>query len=253
MKVISTDTREDAWLKAVEHLDSHAEQHIEYNLILEVKKPVLTTEQSLNIRKKFDAFLKSNELYSVQTVADTIFPAALYKKYGLQGLYDIYPNTIYPSLRNFSVNQRGTYAMRLLRSKDSSGKDYNPLAYVIERLKNTVLNKGTRCSTEVSLDECQSIPINRNDKNLLAFPCLSHLSFKLSLDRTELHLTAIYRSQYFIEKAMGNLLGLARLQDCICREVGVKPGVLVCHATYAKLDNTSRVRAFRKLIESLKN
>ena len=41
--------------------------------------------------------------------------------------------------------------------------------------------------------------------------CLSHISLKLGPNR-ELYLTALYRYQFYIQKAVGNLLGLARLQ-----------------------------------------
>jgi thymidylate synthase len=251
MYVISSETREEAWLAAVKYLNDEGKQYIDYNLILEIKNPAQATDRSVYIRKEFDNFLTSNGLYSVQTVADTIFPAALYKKHGLKGVFDIYPNTVFPQLRQFNSNNRGTYAMRIVRAKDSQGKEYNPLEYVIERLKSSIANSGPRCATEISVDDSLSIPINRNDKSLYAFPCMSHLSFKLSRDRTELHVTAIYRSQFFIEKAMGNLLGLARLQDCICREIGIKAGALVCHATYATLDINGKKRQFKELLNKL--
>lgn len=253
MKVISTETREEAWFEAVKHLDTGTEHNVEYNLILEIKKPGVTNERSKKIRQEFDKFLARHKLYSVQTVADTIFPAALYKKHGRDGIYKIYPNEIYPQLRHVKANQRGTYALRLVQGKKENGTTFNPLEYVVERIKGTIRTNGPRCASEISLDECYSIPINRNDASLYAFPCLSHLSFKLSHDRSELHLTAIYRSQFFIEKAMGNLLGLARLQDFVCRETGVEMGTLVCHATYATLDNTGVVRDFRQLLTSIKD
>lgn len=251
MKAISKETREEAWLEAVKHLSAKAKGKIEYNLILEVTEPGATTERSKKIRGEFDTFLASNRLYSVQTVADTIFPAALYKKYGTEGVYEIYPNEIYPALRQDRVNQRGTYAHRIVRGRKNDGKPFNPLEFVVKRLKRMVETNGTRCANEISLDESDTIPINRNDKSLYAFPCLSHLSFKLSHDRSEIHLTAIYRSQYFIEKAMGNLLGLARLQDFVCREVGLNMGTLVCHATFAKLDDQGKVRSFEGLLKAL--
>ena len=40
----------------------------------------------------------------------------------------------------------------------------------------------------------------------MGLPCLSHLSFKLIGGCV--HLTAIYRSHYYIHRAYGNLLGL---------------------------------------------
>ena len=252
MHVISTDTREEAWLQAVKHLKNGTSHKIEYNLILEVKKPGLTTLRTKKIRQEFDDFAEANLPYTSHTVAETIFPASLYKKYGSEGIYTIYPEQVYPTIKGIKANNRGTYAMRIVRAKSVVGDKINPLKEVVSRLKKAAeSSSGIRCAHEISLDDSESIPINQNDRSLYGFPCLSHLSFKLSYDRKELHLTAVYRSQFFIDKAMGNLLGLARLQSFICREVGVSMGTLVCHATYAQLDDTGKVRAFNNLLESL--
>lgn len=237
MKLISGETRECTWLAAVEHLANKAKGGLEYNLILEVKKPSQSTPEAVAIRHDLDELLKRANKYSVHTVAETIFPATLYKKHGLKGVYDIYPNEVFPTLKKCKGNNKGTYAYRIVRGKDQHGKDCNPLEKIVDRMKGQ-LNRagGIRCAFDMSIDEVDTIPINRNDSFIQGFPCLSHLSFKLSADRETLHLTAIYRSQDFIQKALGNLLGLARLQSCVAREVGVKVGTLVCHATLARLD-----------------
>src|SRR6266704_1380942 len=49
------------------------------------------------------------------------------------------------------------------------------------------------------------------------------------------YLTAMYRYQYFVQKALGNFKGLARLRECSARELGMSAGPLVCHATLAIL------------------
>jgi hypothetical protein len=66
-------------------------------------------------------------------------------------------------------------------------------------------------------------------------PCLVHLSFKLHTDRA-VSLTAIYRSQYYVSKALGNFIGLGQLLSFVANESGLRPGPLVCHATFAELD-----------------
>lgn len=83
-------------------------------------------------------------------------------------------------------------------------------------------------------------------------PCLSHLSFKLLPDRVTL--TAIYRYHYYVQRALGNLLGLAQLLVFVAAEVGVEVGQLVCHSTYAALDmdaGWSRAEV-RRLIDECK-
>lgn len=79
-------------------------------------------------------------------------------------------------------------------------------------------------------------------------PCLSHLSFKLFEDAV--HLTALYRSHDYRYKVPGNLLGLARLQACVAREIGRETGSLVVHSSYAYLGG-SKTR-MQKLLSDLR-
>ena len=65
-------------------------------------------------------------------------------------------------------------------------------------------------------------------------PCLSHLSFKVIEGRV--HLAAMYRSHYYLQRAYGNLLGLARLQSFVADQAELDPGPLVCHSTMAVLE-----------------
>lgn len=234
MKAIVEHTRAEAWLSAVKHL-SETEDCRELNLVLEVSNPGLATPFSRLIEEKVDTCLKKANQQPLHTVAETIFPAVEYRRYGARGVFEIYPDEIYPLIQ--PVNKTGTYAYRLVRGYDQKNQPCNPLKNRLELMKKELSHKGTKMSVyEVSLDEAYSIPVNRNDTTYIGFPCLSHLSFKLCSKNNLIHLTAIYRSQYFFEKALGNLLGLARLQGFMANELKVKPGVLVCHATDAKLD-----------------
>ena len=62
-----------------------------------------------------------------------------------------------------------------------------------------------------------------------------HLSFKLHTD-DRLSLTALYRSHFYVQKALGNLLGLSQLMCFIAEQVGLTVGPLVCHSTLAQLE-----------------
>ena len=69
-----------------------------------------------------------------------------------------------------------------------------------------------------------------------------------------LMLTVMYRYHYYIEKALGNLIGLAQLQQFVAEQVGLKVGPMVCHSTYAKLDTDGgwKVRDLKALIGACK-
>lgn len=238
MKAIIGETREEVWFEALKHLRNQAEGNIEYNLILEVSKPSLNNRKQKMIRASLDKLLTNSELtYPVHTVSETIFPAFEYKKYGINGFLKNYPDDVFPLIKPNRGNSKGTYAYRIVRGLNHKKESCNPLELLLTKLKSQLAIKAKiRCAYEISLDEVETIPINQNDNTTRGFPCLSHLSFKLSRNREELHLTALYRSHSYIEKALGNLLGLARLQKCVADEVGVSVGTLVCHSTYAVLD-----------------
>jgi len=81
----------------------------------------------------------------------------------------------------------------------------------------------------------------RFDRNkCLQQPCLCHLSFKLEVCGEgvppKIHLTVLYRSHYYVEKALGNFMGLARLLFFVCDQTGFSAGPMTCVSTYAKLD-----------------
>jgi hypothetical protein len=69
----------------------------------------------------------------------------------------------------------------------------------------------------------------------IAGPCLSHVSVKLTADRRVM-LIGVYRSHFYIQRALGNLFGLAHLQHFIAQEAGLQMGPLICHSTMAQLD-----------------
>ncbi len=66
---------------------------------------------------------------------------------------------------------------------------------------------------------------------------MSSLSFHI--DRDRLRLTATYRNQYYIERALGNFLGLAELQHFVSSQVGLQEGLLTIHAFHAEIEDRS--------------
>lgn len=240
MKTRTHQTRAGAWLEAAELLFD-AKSPI-YNLILEVEQPGLATAESRAIEARVDGFLKEWDCQPVQTVADTIFPATEYIAGGLKQLYE-YPETIYPHIKSIAANSKGTYALRLVRRNCSDKSTMNPLDTLIDKLRAELKRKTSgpmKAIYELDMGmeplELKFYEAEIDHGNHRSGQCLSHVSLKLGPNR-ELYLTALYRYQYFVQKALGNLKGLARLQDCIAREVGIPTGPLVCHATLAALES----------------
>src|SRR5882672_1305593 len=233
---ISASTCAQAWVKGVEYLVGQPGKSA-YNVILDVEAPHVITPTDRRAIELLDNLLAQYKQYSIATVAGTIFPQGLYSRFGKKGVFDLYPNVVYPKIKGSSW---GRYAYRIVRKHDSKGNLINPLERMVTKLKKQLVSDRTfRAVYELPLaDEFEIAtydPENDADR-LLPHPCLSHLSFKLTDDNTRIHLTALYRSQYFLQKALGNLVGLAQLQHFVAKEAGILPGGMVCIATLATLD-----------------
>jgi len=235
MILIKADTIAEAWLKGCKHILGTPEW-IDTTMILHIDKPSLVRHQDKHVAGKLDTFLAAHEQYSNHTVAETIFPGYEFVRRGVEGVYKTYPNETYPTIAKLpEVKKWGTYAHRILRRTDSAGKTYNPLAKCIEKMQDKSRKKA---AYELGFGFGFDLATYDDDEDRaerMGLPCLSHLSFKLI--REQVHLTAMYRSHYYIHRAYGNLLGLARLQAFVASQVPkAQPGWLVCHSTMGRLE-----------------
>jgi hypothetical protein len=236
MFAVTRQTRAEAWLTAAAALhQAHARL---YNVVLEIENPDMATPVSRAIEAEVDAFLRKHQAQPNHTVAETIFPAFEYRRGGMAAVYQ-YPTSIYPFIRD--ENRWGTYALRLTERKCSDGTVISPLEIVVDKLKKQLsMTSPKRAVYELDLGlealELKLYSAEDDYNNNRSGQCLSHLSLKLG-PNGELYMTALYRYQFYAQKAVGNLLGLARLQNAVARAVGIPVGPLVCHATMAMLED----------------
>ena len=234
MKMIIGTTIAGAWLDATEHLQQSPDW-LDTTLVLHIAEPSRVRKRDRGIADALDEFLVSRDQYSNHTVAETIFPAYEYTRRGSNGVFETYPDEVYAKIKDLpEVRRWGTYAHRILRRVDRDGDTYNPLKDCIARMKDSVPKKA---AYEVGFGFGFDLATYDDDEDRasrLGGPCLSHLSFKLIAGNV--HLTAMYRSHYYVHRAYGNLLGLARLQAFVADQVGVAVGPLVCHSTMARLE-----------------
>jgi len=226
------------WLQAIEYLLSVGTST---NIILGVENPVSLSPTEYKIQARVNAFLNRYGAWPISTVANTIFPASEYLHGGAEEVYDEFPKT-FEQIRGSSW---GTYAIRLLTKclpVKGSTTLQSPLQQLVVKMKRQRETSKMRSIYELSLldDEelLADIPTYRacsDSRYVRGGPCLSHLSFKLLPDST-VSLTAVYRYHYYVQRALGNLFGLAQLLSFVAAEVGVRVGPLVCHSTYAAID-----------------
>jgi hypothetical protein len=218
-----------AWLEATTAVND-ASGHEAHNVIIDVAEPLTQSSKDGAIFRLVDTLLQKQDVLPVQSVANTIFPDALYRRFGAPTFMDHFHEKLLPKIRR---NDRwsGYYFERMTAYPTSGGKPLNQLWGIVERIrdeKNKSLNK-----FELSLFD----PDRDIDKSPYGGQCLSFLSFKLMPgEEKKLMLTALYRNHYYIEKLLGNLIGLSRLMAFIAQEAGVGVGSLTIISTHAVVD-----------------
>lgn len=251
--VFAAETRLEAWLDATEYL---LQPKSVLNVILSISSPGSDGPVAAEAVTLMDKFFAGEDALPLHSVAELIFPGWEYKRRGLRGVYETYPNDEYPVLKKGAPQRWGTYAHRLLRRRTGTGETVNPLAILIQKMQSVKNGKGGsyRSCYELGIAEGEyDLPLYNtvdDQRRRRGGPCLSHLSFKLVQDNV--HLTAVYRSHDYRYKVPGNLLGLARLQACVAKEVGAEIGTLVVHSTYAYLEPGKGKQPLKSLLGELR-
>jgi hypothetical protein len=243
----------DAWLASVEELLDEKSSSL-FNLVVAIQDPVTLTESDQMACHAVDKFLRERKSLPLITVANTIFPGGFYRDQGAEGVYEEFP-------KSYEITKEGwgTYAGRLFTKVQMKNELTSRIERVIRKLKSNTGASAVRMRASYEVDvldtsttEEISTYCAESDANLgIGQPCLVHLSFKLHRDNT-VSLTAIYRAQYYVAKALGNFVGLAQLLAFVANETGLKPGFLICHATMAELDlKNNRARWTKDEIRAL--
>jgi hypothetical protein len=221
-----------AWREAVRCVDAQ-QGHASYNVIIDVADPTANASRLDPRIAVVDDFL-SGCGKSIETVANTIFPAGLYYRYGAPAFFDVFRDKVLKKVRR---NERwsGYYFERMVDYPVPAGEPPNQLWDIVERMRNKqvrALNK-----FELSLFD----PIRDVDNSPYGGQCLSFLSFKIvpGAERT-LTLTAMYRNHFYIEKLLGNLIGLGRLMTFVGREAELGVGAVTVISTHAEIDLPNR-------------
>lgn len=201
-------------------------------------------------------------IQTVNTVANTIFPSALYADPGVtwsgddpngeaaldrsaDRLVTRYRRNLPLLQRAHAGNNRGTYFGRLvawdtpdgpinqlgdrirsfreLRRRNYSQWNANELA--IGREAEDFHEPLGAAGMDVYQVEDHSHFLSRG------FPCLVHID--LTLFEKKIHMLAVYRHQTLITKAYGNLVGLARLQRFLAQQTGYGLGELTMQAGFS--------------------
>lgn len=198
-------------------------------LMLHIKDPLAIATEEEPVIGMIDDFLKRHGKHPIVTVANTIFPSSLDRGDGINGLRDRYM----PVYRRRMCGQGewGRYFERMVNWEDRKGGRINQIAENIRMLKES--RDGGRFY-ENRYEIIVSDPV-RDLRKPTNRQCLSMIELKPQRNGA-LHMLVVYRNHYYVQKTLGNLLGLGRLLGFIARESGFEAGTLTVNSTSARLE-----------------
>jgi hypothetical protein len=264
----------EAWLDMLRALQA-ADGHKAFHTVVRITD---AASEEPEVREAADRLLADLDLYSIDTVANTIFPAQIAATSADHDEFVARYRRMYPALKaRLRDNGHGTYFGRLV-AYPAGETPLDQIAVLVNRLARERASgqpKSARYEVAVAhpsdlVDDADLLPeitmgtesdsdtagdndplpsfaapiyIPGMDNSPMGFPCLSHVSFQLGRD-DQLHGLAQYRSQYLVQRGYGNYLGLGRLLTYIAGQAGIAPGVLTVVAGYAQVE-TAQLRVRR--------
>lgn len=180
------------------------------------------------IRKALDGTLLALGKQQCATVAGTIFPKSLWNpRQPRAQLFQRY-EAILPKLRaGWRKNTRGLYFERLTRGGPKGAE--NQLQFVLSQATS---RRGVRRS---ALQLAVFDPARDHTPSAqLGFPCLQHVTFAPT--KRGLIVNAFYATQYLVERAYGNYLGICHLGQFAAHELGVPLTRMTCFTGIAIRD-----------------
>ena len=246
--VVTGENLSVAWARTLVAV-ADAPDHKAVHVVTRIANP---TVEDPRIRELVDGMLDTLTCRPVETVANTIFPAAMAAQTpDPEELADRYQKALPTIKRLDRANRRGTYFDRLSHYPAPDGTFRNQISEIIRRIGvERASNGGPKTARyEVGLVPFTvDVPVQEptRDTSTMDFPCLSFLSFQLDHGEV-LHVVAHYRSHYMIERAYGNYLALGRLLAYVCERAGIAHGSMTVVAGYAQVDhcNNPRIETIR--------
>ena len=209
----------EAWRQGVQEILSEGEA---LNLFTTVEQPTVFDPAWLEAHSPRGRGLGKDDL---REVIKTIIPYDLAQRLADRSvLYREYLR-LHDRAMRFRRNRGkwGTYFERLVRFPDHP--DTNQLETVITKLRNWQIRSGASLVFHLSTPA-------RDKPRTRGGPCWQFGEIVWHLGN-RLDLVVVYRNHDFLNKALGNFIGLGQLLNFICAASGRTPGRLVCHSVHA--------------------
>lgn len=181
---------------------------------------------------------------SCHTVANTIFPTALWRpEDGSEKLYERYIR-VSRRVRAYPRNRNGVYFERMIDfgNDGGPGSGFNQLQHIIDTWRR---GNHRRSAMQVAIFDPRNDHTHQRQRG---FPCLQQVAFSHE-EGGHLSVTGFYATQYVVERTYGNFLGLSRLGKFMAHELGLELEQVNCVANVALLGQTSK-DSLRRLAEA---
>ena len=189
-------------------------------------------EEDPPIRNALDAVLRAAGKFECETVANTIFPEALWNPdHDRARLFQRYERIRSRVRRASRQNARGRYFDRLVTG-GPEGRE-NQIEFALSAYT-------ARSGVRRSILQFAVFDPHKDHSNAaqLGFPCLQHVT--VAPTAAGLALNGFYATQYMVERAYGNYLGLCRLGRFLAHELGTKLVRMTCFTGIAERDMSKR-------------
>ncbi len=233
-------TSAQAWLLAATAVEARGGEA--HNVVIDIADPLAETETDVTIIQEVDRFLRTHHANSLSGVANTIFPQSTLDRHGPAAFYEVYRERLLPRMKRMTRDW-GRYFDRMTAWKKI--RDHN--VEVINPLDDLVKFMSAQIDSERTYRNVYEMTVydpTRDAGKVANRQCLSFMSFKLDEDN-RLMLTAMYRNHAYIARALGNFIGLARLQRFVAGESGAQMGSLTCISTHGEIDHGRQNRCGR--------
>jgi hypothetical protein len=151
--------------------------------------------------------------------------------------------SILPKLKKASPkNRRGLYFERLITGGPSG--NVNQLGFIISQRKHR--QSVRRSALQLAVFDAAR---DHSTAAQLGFPCLQHVTAAPTKDG--LCINAFYATQYVVERAYGNYLGICRLGRFLAHEFGMPLVRMTCFTGISLRDSGISQRNLTKVIQMI--
>jgi len=231
-----------AWRAALAAVDGKP-AHEYHNVIIDVADPTARSRLSDPVVAVVDAYLRGENEKGIETVANTIFPQALYNLHGAPLFFKRFEDNVLPRV-SLKECWSGYYFERMIHFPKPGGGFENQLQRIIDRINDPAVRALNKF--ELSIFD----PTRDVDRSPYGGQCLSFASLKLigPAAQRRIAMTAFYRNHFYVRKLLGNLIGLGRLMAFLAKETGLGVGPLTIVSTHAEIDLPSTRADLKTLI-----